>query len=234
MEGSQMSTAFFYFALTAEESLTVSPYNQPVEVLEQRGIKVYSVDLPFHVIGAGATASLEHWLEAFRRNENILEPFFAAVRAKVDGLIREGEVDPNKMAIGGLSRGAFVATHVAARDERWKAVLGFAPLTRLTGGLTFAPLKGQPLAEGLALHELTDQLAGRPLRYYIGNRDELVGTAHCFHFVEGLVEACHRRQIRPAPVELIITPSVGRLGHGTLPHTFHEGAHWIADQLESL
>jgi hypothetical protein len=226
-----MSAAFFYFALTAEESLTKDPYNQPVEFLAQTPIKVYSLDLPYHQVGVHPNACLEHWVEAFARGENILEPLFEATSRKLDRLIAEGEVDPKRLAIGGLSRGAFVATHLAARDERWQTVLGFAPLTRLTGGITFASLKGQPLAESLSLHHLADQLAGRKVRYYMGNRDEQVGTAHCFHLVEELVEAAHRKKIRPAPVELILSPSVGRYGHGTLPHTFRDGANWLADQL---
>jgi esterase FrsA len=217
--------------LTGQDSLCRDPYNQPVQFLSHLPIRVYSLDLPHHVTGAHPNEALDKWVEDIGAGVPIIETLVQTVRDQLDYLIGQGEVDPNRIAVGGLSRGGFVACHIAASDMRWKAVLGFAPLTLLTGGVTFAQLKGQPYAESLSLDHQVDRLVGRPIRFYIGNRDEQVGTGHCFHFLQELVQGCCRDRIRPAPVEMIMTPSVGFRGHGTLPPTFKDGANWVANIL---
>ncbi len=46
-------------------------------------------------------------------------------------LIDQHVVDPEKIGAMGLSRGAFIASHIAALVPEIKHILGFAPLTRL-------------------------------------------------------------------------------------------------------
>src|SRR5690606_34160312 len=123
---------------------------------------------------------------------------------------REKFADPNKLATGGLSRGAFLAAHLAARDERFRSLLGYAPLTRLGALKEFASLKDN----ALDLIHLAKALSDRHVRLYIGNDDKRVGTRDCFDFAMALVQ---EKKARTSQVEMTITPSLGRDGHGTSP-----------------
>ena len=58
-----------------------------------------------------------------------------------------------------------------------------------------------------------------------------VGTRACFDSVMSIVEASHDKKIKTPQVECMITPSIGRDGHGTSPEVFKEGALWMANSL---
>lgn len=211
--------AFFYFALSGEDSLYLDPFNQPVAFLENSRIRCFSFTLPFHGPGYDNNKAMELWKQEFSARPEILEEFFQHCLKNVDYLIQQGIVDAEKIAVGGLSRGGFVATHLAARDARLKYVLGFAPLTKLLG-------------QGWDLQDLIDKLVNKQVRFYIGNRDLRVGTQACFDFIHQLADAAYHHGHRSPPVELIISPSVGFQGHGTLPSIFKAGADWVREKLD--
>lgn len=146
-------------------------------------------------------------------------------------LIDDGYVDPDRMAVGGLSRGGFIATHLAAREPRIKSILGFAPLTQLGWMHEWRHQKEASLAKSYDLINTIEKLTGKSLRFYIGNRDLRVGTSACYQFIEMLADYSYSNGYRSPPVDLIITPSVRHKGHGALPHIFQEGADWLKSQL---
>lgn len=218
--------AFFYFALSAEDSLHLDPYNQPVKFLEGSPIRCFSFTIPFHGPGYENNKSMECWKKEFETNPSFLETFFEQCVAAVDYLINQNLINSQKIAVGGLSRGGFIATHLAARDQRIKYVLGYAPMTRLR---VLEELQG--VGHGWDLTDLVEKLTHVNLRYYIGNRDLRVGTDACFHFIQALTESMFLQGQRSPPVEMIIAPSVGFKGHGTLPPTFRSGVDWLKQQL---
>lgn len=218
--------AFFYFALSGEDSLHLDPYNQPVQFLKGSPIRCFSFSIPFHGPGYDNNQSMDLWKKEFEQNSSFLEQFFQKCLVNIDYLINQNLIDITKIAVGGLSRGGFIATHLAARDSRIKYVLGYAPMTRLR---VLEELQGT--GHGWDLIDLTDKLTHVHLRYYIGNRDLRVGTDACFDFIQALTESMFQQGQRSPPVEMVIAQSVGFKGHGTLPPTFRDGIDWLKQKL---
>jgi hypothetical protein len=217
----------FYFSLSAEESLSLDPFNQPVTYLSQFPLRIFSITLPGHEDNLPAKEALNKWACAIENGHNIIGDFIHKTQEIVDFLRKEKALN-NKLAVAGLSRGAFIATHVAAQIPLFKTVLGFAPLTELDRAKEFESIKDNSLVTSLRLHQLIPKLTSCSLRFYIGNLDTRVSTRACFDFIEALAQTSTSRS---PPVELIISPSIGKDGHGTSEAIFHQGAHWIAQQL---
>ncbi|NGX61908.1 MAG: hypothetical protein K940chlam9_01399 [Chlamydiae bacterium] len=230
--------AFFYFAFSGEESLELDPYSQPALLTAAPDLRVFSFTIPGHGPGQNKFHAIEFWAKQMEQENSLLETFFQEVIDSIHWLIEIGLVDPNHMAVGGLSRGGFVATHIAARDPRIHTILGFAPLTKLSKmkefekrGVTSTRLKRK--SESLDLEHLIDHLTHvRNFRFYIGNRDTRVGTDICYHFIRQLAEKGHEKRARHQKIELRLTPAIGHQGHGTAPQTFEEGALWVKQQLQ--
>ncbi len=212
--------AIFYFALSAKESLFQDPFNQPVIVWQTYPLRIFSLTLPEHEGHLEPNhAVLAFWKEEMAKGRNPIKEFTDQASREIHKLKNEGLLTPGKLAVAGLSRGAFMAAHLAAVIPEVRTILGFAPLT------------GFPEFPQYDLTRLIPQLADRTLRFYIGNRDQRVGTARCFQFIEQLAEAAFQRNVRSPPIELIITPSIGYQGHGTSKAIFEGGARYLAEQL---
>jgi predicted esterase len=218
--------AVLFFALSAQMSLFEDPFNQPVLRLSQQGIRVFSWDLPFHGLNLDPHDAMRQWAHEFIHNPSFIFDFLDLCQRNIDYLIAEGFIPPQNLAVAGLSRGGFIATHLAARDPRFKFILGFAPLTQPK---PLEELKSFPKNsfESISLLSLVDHLVHTHLRFYIGNHDMRVSTDACYQFIHHLTEAAVNHGIRSPAVELIIYPSIGHKGHGTPPSIFHDGADWI-------
>lgn len=237
--------AFFYFALSGEDSLGLDPFNQPIACLKNEPIRCFSFTLPGHGPGLKDSEAIRFWAESSANGHDFIGEFTSKAKANIDWLIEHKLIDPSRLAVGGLSRGAFAAGHLAADDERLKVLLGFAPLVslelseefksrlNLSGpGLTKNPhhdtiLQGSLLA-------LSSELAEKTVRFYIGNRDMLVHTDACYQLTRQLADIAFEKGFRSPPIELRITPSIGRHGHGTAPEIFREGALWIKEMLRII
>jgi esterase FrsA len=226
--------ALFYFALSAEESLHTDPYNQMPSFLSSLPLRIFSMDLPVHGKNLPAIQAFSVWAENFRAGKDLITPFLDDVVSGISKLEEKGILKKEMTGVAGLSRGALIATHVAARIPKIPSILGFAPVTELSFSKEFQELSGNPLVQHLNLIPLIDHLTSRHLRFYIGNRDLRVGTAKCFHFIQTLVDAAFEKKERSSQVELIIGPSIGQLGHGTSKAVFEEGARWMAKELGVL
>ncbi len=226
--------ALFYFALAAQESLGKDPYNQPAAYLSSLPMRIFSMDVPHHGPGLSSETALIQWASEFARGKNIISHYVDTVCQTLDQLIQQNVLIPDKIAVAGLSRGAFLATHVAARYSPIQWILGFAPLTQVGLGKDFQEIKESPLLKELDLETLIPQLTSRKLRFYIGNLDHRVSTRSCFNFIENLSLTAQKHSIRSPSVELIISPSIGFQGHGTPKKIFHQGAQWIAEQLGAI
>ncbi|MDN3505239.1 MAG: hypothetical protein P0S95_06675 [Rhabdochlamydiaceae bacterium] len=200
----------FHFSLSAKDSLNLDPFNQPVAALDIGKMRIMSVTLPFHEdfppLPENAT---EKW------NKSNFEPFCLKLKQLLDELIKEDMIDPDKIAFMGLSRGAFVAFHMATLFPQVKGVLAFAPMLNLAQDPS---LDVTPLAK---------DLCHLPIRIYMGNRDKKTSTKTAMHFILDLADCAYDAKIRSAPIEMFVTPSLGHSGHGTAKKTFIEGANWI-------
>jgi len=205
-----LKAAVFYFALSAHDSLFLDPFNQPALELQKSGLRVFSFTLPGHDTLPKETA-LECWTPA------LLTTFVDEVCSTIQELHQKQLI--TKCAVMGLSRGVFIAAHVAAKLSMLETLLGFAPLTNLS----YVP--------GWDLPSLSEKLYSKTIRCYIGNRDVRTGTEKTFSWLLKLADLAFAKGIRTAPIELIISPSIGRDGHGTSPENFRAGAQWLAKVL---
>jgi dienelactone hydrolase len=223
--------AVIYFASTAQESLTLDLCNQPVQCLANDDIRFFSFTLPGHGEGIPNAKMMFDWSEKIEQGQDIVGDFVRKAKHNIDYLIEQGYIDPSHLAVSGLSRGGFLATHLAAHDERIKTVLGFAPLTSFEALEEFHAIIERPLVQALDLRSIVDKLVNKHLRFYIGNRDLRVSTEACFRFIMQLTETAYQTGVRSPLVELIIGPSIGHKGHGTAPHVFADGMNWLKQNL---
>jgi len=226
--------AVFYLALSAEESLRTAPYNQPALHLSKLPLRIFSIDIPGHGREQLSKEALQNWVEPLSRKENIIVDFAKRTAESIATLIEQGVVVKEACAAMGLSRGVLIAAHVAAQLPAIRYLLGFAPLTKITQIQEFAAFKEDPFIQSLDMIHLSPLLKDRTIRFYIGNRDIRVGVRNCFDCIEKFVEEAYAAGVRSPPIELLIKPSIGFQGHGTAPHTFQEGADWLASQFGLL
>ncbi len=220
-----------YLALSAEESLLTDPFNQPVSFLQNKyPVRVFSVNLPFHGNGLLATQAMNKWAEEMSSGSDVLANFLDDLETSLR-ILFDHLGSPSKVAIMGLSRGGFLASHIAARFSEISTLLTYAPLTRLDECVEFKNLKELPSVEALDIDKLTSKLLHKTIKTYIGNRDLRVGTDRCYTWIRNLTNAAFDHNIRSPHIELVLKPSIGHLGHGTSKETFEEGALWIAHKL---
>ncbi len=220
--------AFFYLALSGEESLTLHPYSQPPLLIADDSIRVFSFTIPGHGPGLNKFHAMEWWAKEMAAGHYPLENFFDQTHQAILWLIEQGLVDPTRIGIGGISRGGFVATHLATRINSIHTLLGFAPLTCL---MQLKEFRGHPALERRAseldLLHLVDHLTHlKHVRFYIGNLDTRVGTDSCYHFIRRLAEKGHEKHARHQKIEMMMTQSIGHQGHGTDRTIFEEGSLW--------
>ncbi|MCB1119796.1 MAG: prolyl oligopeptidase family serine peptidase [Chlamydiia bacterium] len=217
----------FYFALTGEESLTLAPIHVPTLCFDPEQTRIFSMTLPCHGSDQDPAQAMKRWADEMEQGNPILESFLLQALSNLDFLIEQQWIDPEHLAVAGLSRGGFIALHVAARDERIKHVVAYAPLTRLDFLEEFKNRMYLPLIQNLSLDHIIPQLANKKIRFYIGNRDMRVGTVACFGILKRLVEEAYTKGSREPPIEMIISPSIGHKGHGTPEKVFREGMEWV-------
>jgi len=222
--------AFFYFSLSGPDSLELDPFNQPVSGLEGKPLRIFSISLPFHD-DYDKREVVKVWVANIKKGKDFISPFINRCLSAIDEVIEKKVVHPEFLAAGGLSRGSFIAAHLAAKEPRIRALLGFAPLTQLSVSTSFQDIPNNPLIDRLSLFHLKEALVKTAVRFYIGNRDTMVNTTACYQLVRELTDTAFDQGVRSPQVELILSPSIGHKGHGTAPETFQDGARWIQTQL---
>jgi esterase FrsA len=219
--------ALFYFALSAKESLMTDPFNQMVVKLQKSPVRIFSIDLPSHGEGLAATEALKVWAEEIAQGKDPVHSFLNSTAHSIQSLFEQGHLIPEKTAVAGLSRGAFIATEIAARLSWIPTILGFAPLTQMQYAKEFQDMQDNPIVSSLSLSHQIPRLIHKKLRFYISNRDTRVGTKECFDFIFALAEQAYQHRVRAPHIELLIKSPLGHQGHGTSQEIFEEGADWI-------
>lgn len=222
--------SLFYFALSGPDSLCVDPFNQPVQFLQGEMIRIFSMTLPGHENDLPAKDAMAVWADDMQKGNDRIREFLDQITLGIDFAVKNQFADPSKLAAAGLSRGAMIAAHAAARDVRFRYLVGFAPLTKLRSIREFHTIQQNLIANSLDLIHLADELGDRHIKLYIGNEDTRVGTKECFEFAMAIVA---KKKIRSAQVELQIYPSIGQMGHGTPPEIFKQGMSWLISSLRT-
>lgn len=217
--------AVFYFALSANDSLFLDPFNQPVTFLKNSRLRIFSITLPGHD-HLPPTKAFHFWSSEMKNGKNPIDPFIDEVVHYIQTLYSQNII--HSCAVMGLSRGVFIAAHVAAKLKQIQVLLGFAPLTKLSN---VAELQEIDTSRWDLIH-LSSKLYDKKIRCYIGNRDTRVGTDHCFNWLYELASQAYEKGIRTSPIELQMTSSIGREGHGTAPETFEDGARWLLECID--
>lgn len=213
----------FYFALSAEESLSTPPFCSPVNfLLQNRSIRVFSVDLPFHGSGHSSIDAMPKWIDHVDQVEEFLSNLSLSLKMLFSYLL------PSKVAVMGLSRGALIAGKIAAQHSLISHMVLFAPLLSLQNLKEGFDL---PLSKNISLESEVSALASKKTQIYIGNRDTRVSTDACYQWTRALIEEAYAKKIRSLQIELFLQPSIGYLGHGTSEKSFQNGANWLSHEL---
>lgn len=222
--------AIFYFALSAKETLTTNPFNEPISHFTNLPARIFSVDLPFHGENLSSVKAMHHWALSIAQEENTLSSFLSELEESISILLSLNIFEKKRIASIGLSRGAFIAMHMAAKFHEIDTLLLYAPLTRLERIKEFADIPSSPILTSLDINNLIPALSNKAIRAHIGGRDTRVSTDACYHWIRSLIEDAHANNRKFPPIELIIKPSIGYQGHGTSTETFKEGALWLLEK----
>ncbi|MBS0629681.1 MAG: hypothetical protein JSS30_05590 [Verrucomicrobia bacterium] len=226
--------AAFYFSISGEDSLGLDPFNQPAVFLSNKGVRVFSMNLPAHGPNFNALEAIELWARDFSEGKDPLTPFIDQVVFALTALIDRGLIYAEKVGLMGLSRGGLIACLVAEKFPDVRGIVSFAPMITLSAAKEFKDLTTDAKVQQFNLENHIQALCEQKIRFYIGNRDIRVGTDRCFRLIELLTEAAFQNGLRSPPIELIISPSIGHMGHGTPKEIFQDGALWLAKQLGAI
>ncbi len=219
----------FYFALSARDSLELDPYNQfPIFLSQSKLIRVFSFTLPFHGQSFDPKHAMTLWAEKLQKEPDFLMGYIQAVADEIEHLFNQKLLVPGKIACAGLSRGGFIATHVAALQSLVSHIIGFSPVTYLSSLKEF--IDSLDTIKLFYEEKHLSQLIRKDIRYYIGNHDTRVDTKACFEFLYHLSQLSYRLGQRSPLIELYMNPSIGHQGHGTGPHIFRDGALWLQNK----
>ncbi len=219
--------ALFYFSLSAEESLTLDPYNQFVRFLGNERQRIFSVTLPGHGPGYDKFRAMSHWAE----HPEELSLFFSKLFRLIDHL-EEKKWMTGPFICSGLSRGGFVALRLASHPKAG-ACIAFAPVIDLAYLEEFRNPSLSAFIRELSVTNILPLLIRKKIKIFIGNDDTRVGSDPSYAFLRELISQAKEAGQRSFPFELSFHPSTGHQGHGTLPHIFKEGAEkvkkWIVE-----
>ena len=198
------------FCFGAADDMLTTP---ELRFLSERGYLCVSLDLPGHGGNRkhGEAKGLVAWRHRIEAKEDFVTEFHQKIAKVLDYLIAHGYTDPNRVAIIGSSRGAFIGYHYAASDPRVKCVAGLAPVTELEVPREFAGMDKDPMCRSLAVINRAKQFGPQKLLVIIGDQDERVGTDRAIAFARQVSKVALK-----ANVELHVL-------HEPLGHTIPKG-----------
>jgi hypothetical protein len=199
----------FFFALSAENSLTLPPFCNPVDTLLKEGVRVVSITLPDHQENSRPLLIQKLWAEKIDALEEFLSDLAAGVKELTNHF-------PPPYGAMGISRGAFIALHLTSILPEITSVVGFAPLLFLLD------------KERLSTFSLIPKLAEKNIHFFVGHNDTSIGTENVISLTTKIIE---ENESKNPNIFLKIYPSIGRNGHGTTNSIFTEGAKWMKSTL---
>ncbi|QOZ78444.1 hypothetical protein XH83_25305 [Bradyrhizobium sp. CCBAU 53351] len=183
---------------------------------------VASADLPCHGrdIRSGEPPELKGWRYRLERNEDLFGAFTSRCIERLDQLLAAGEADPERVFVGGVSRGAFAAFHLALRERRFKSVIGLSPVVDLSDLSEFEGYAG----ETGALHQRADALGYVSTFLSIQSHDERVRTRSTIALADEIIRT------HPPPVDVTLRVEAGS-GHTVTSQMRNAASAWIVARL---
>ena len=171
-----------------------------------------SVTLPFHTGDMlDNERAFDRWADTYRAGGDLVSGFVRRVSAAIDDMIAADIIMRGSVYVAGLSRGGLLAAHLASVNRSVRACLGFAPVTVLSELSEFSDVSigaGKPLEKvrkaSLFNDGVVDKLVDIPVRFYMGNFDQRVGTRNAFELIHQVAERAASRGVRSPPHEFIM------------------------------
>ena len=88
----------FYFALSGRESLTLDPYNQPIQFFEGKKVRAFSLTLPHHSDGLPPNESIAAWGREMGAGRDPLAPFLKQAGEAIRFALEQGWIDLDRLA----------------------------------------------------------------------------------------------------------------------------------------
>jgi esterase FrsA len=178
----------FLFAVAADVTIDSPTYNAATDPLRREGWLIVSMDPPAHGedARAGESPDLTGWAQRVAAGQPLVEPFVTNVSRAIDSLIATKQSDPTAIFAVGISRGGFLALHLAAVDHRVRGVVAMMPVTDLRALLEF---RNVVAPERYLLTSVAGQLSRTPLYVRIAEQDGRVSTEACQQFVNTVEQA---------------------------------------------
>ncbi|MFZ4772806.1 MAG: hypothetical protein ACOYK9_02305 [Chlamydiia bacterium] len=217
-----------FFTTTATEALEVDPLCKPTKLLHEHPVRIISFDLPFHSETLSSFEGVRRWTKHIEETgHDPLEPFLEKVARWTDS-----NLDPTlPVGLMGISRGAFIAAHLAYKLKKNLPLTLFAPMMHLAYPRLWEHTP-PAFIHTYQLDHLRPFLKDCPIYLSMGNNDEMVDTDKAIVFYQELIREKRLTQGRHIPIELHLFPSIGMYGHGTSDPIFHEGVQWMLHQLK--
>ena len=221
---------FIYLTMSAASSFETPLINAPILHAAKKGLNLLSLTLPSHGFEDDAKQGITRWAIAFDKGTDPLSEFIEQAADYINNLAEEYEY--KSICVSGLSRGAFIASHLCARIHSTPTILlGFSPATSLCSLQAFKELNIENKVRCYDIKNLQKELASKPLKYYIGNYDRAVNTATCIQTIEAIRTYAIEYMEKHPQCELTLHPSLGHRGHGTAPEIFQSGTEWALNKL---
>jgi hypothetical protein len=207
--------AFFYFALSLEDTLLKAPFDFPAK-LAPATVRCFSASLPFHQKGQNEQHTIDKWVEFEQQT-----PFMEQYLEKLTEAIVHLSFIYNELHLIGLSRGAWICLQLAKRLKQRnidvQTLTLFAPLCDFS-----MRQNSQTLPTIFSAFEI--DLSEQKLWMSISCCDTRVGTETALALFQ------KQQDYDPKGLRhhrLILYPAVGYKGHGTPEEIFQEGMQWL-------
>lgn len=213
------------------DSFTKLNFLRAGEILGPKGYLCVSIELPCHgSFAKKGYSNLTGWGKRAAEGDDFVAEFNERMKKVIDYLIEQKMTDPDKIVATGTSRGGFLAVRYAAFDPRVKATVAYAPVTDLRKLKEFEVAKDVASVDAMSLEAHVEELVGKPLLIFIGDRDERVGTDSAIAFARKLSAAAEEANV-PSNVELHVKSEPR--GHSLPPGVENFAAEWIVKVLEA-
>ena len=233
-----------YFALSAEATLMLDPFQRPLETLQELSPATISTDLPFHKFGQNELYTVAKWAKKQEEEPSFFPQYLdqlsadiKTIHSKISAL--QSTKLPLPVALIGLSRGTWIAMNVLSRlskDPYFQTLachlLLYAPMTQI-----------KDISDTSILNCEFQMTFDSWMS--IGNHDTKVSTEQAFlvhqHLLKSHITA--QKASKTTSMDQLIKdkyphhfcsyPSHGYMGHGTSEAIFDRGAQWLSQSIAS-
>ncbi len=214
---------------SAHTNLTHPDFSRQGLLMHAKGWNVVALDAPCHGddLRPGEAQEILGWAARFQKDEDAVADFVRRTNDVIDQLVKDGAAKPGSVAMMGISRGGFLAFHVAAGNARIGAVCALAPVMDWGVVREFAQMRDNKLVRSTALINWADKITC-PVWTIIGSDDDRVDTAKTVEVMQRLL-ANNKTRNAGLAIDLHVTSTPG---HSSQAWWHDEGAHWLLNRVK--